>query len=81
MNFKVYLVSGGFGTGKYLDSTEMLVEDQTSWTKVNGLTLPSARRGPFMINLNNPQGDNAVFLTGMLIYYRVVRPNNNFDEY
>ena len=56
-------MSGGFAhnPGRYLDSTEMLIEDQNLWTKVNGLTLPSVRRGPFMINLNNN-----VFLTGLI---------------
>ena len=56
-------MSGGFSTkpDRYLDSTEMLIEDQNLWTKVNGLTLPSVRRGPFMINLNNN-----VFLTGLI---------------
>ncbi len=56
-------MSGGFAhnPGRYLDSTEMLIEDQNLWTKVNGLTLPSGRRGPFMINLNN-----IVFLTGLI---------------
>ena len=56
-------MSGGFATkpDRYLDSTEMLIENQNLWTKVNGLTLPSGRRGPFMINLNNK-----VFLTGLI---------------
>ena len=56
-------MSGGFAhnPGRYLDSTEMLIEDQNLWTKVSGLTLPSGRRGPFMMNLNN-----IVLLTGLI---------------
>ena len=58
------MVAGGYSKypkSRYLDSTEMLTEGKTLWTKVNGLTLPSARRGPLMINLNNN-----VFLTGLI---------------
>ena len=58
------MVSGGYASGpdRYLDSTEMLLEDQNLWTKVNGLTLPSGRRGPLMINLNNN-----IFLSGLIL--------------
>ena len=56
--FKVYLVAGGYSRNQ-LDSSEMFIEGQGAWTKINGLTLPSQRRGPFLINLNND-----VFLTG-----------------
>ena len=58
------MVAGGYAkypNSRYLDSTEMLVEGKTLWTKVSGLTLPSARRSPLMINLNNN-----VFLTGLI---------------
>ena len=63
---QVFLVSGGYSQnqakkGRFLDSTEMFIEGQSDWSKVNGLTLPSHRRGPFMITLNNN-----VFLTGMI---------------
>jgi len=60
-NNQVFLVAGGFSSNpnRFLDSTEMFIEGQTAWTKVNSLTLPSQRRGPFMITLNNN-----VFLTG-----------------
>ena len=62
--YKVYLVAGGYSRNpnRFLDSSEMFIEGQGAWTKINGLTLPSQRRGPFLINLNND-----VFLTGTYI--------------
>lgn len=56
-------MTGGASSQKdFLNSTEMLVEGDSSWTKVDSLTLPEARRGPFMINIQN-----TVFLTGTKI--------------
>ena len=54
-------MAGGYSRNpnRFLDSSEMFIEGQDTWTKINGLTLPTVRRGPFMINLNND-----VFLTG-----------------
>ncbi len=54
-------MTGGASSQKdFLNSTEILVEGDSSWTKVDSLTLPEALRGPFMINIQN-----TVFLTGM----------------
>ena len=56
-------MAGGYSRNpnRFLDSSEMFIEGQDTWTKINGLTLPTVRRGPFMINLNND-----VFLTGLI---------------
>ena len=54
-------MTGGASSQKdFLNSTEILVEGDSSWTKVDSLTLPEALRGSFMINIQN-----TVFLTGM----------------
>jgi len=71
-NKQVFLVAGGFSTGRFLDSTEMLIEDETSWRSVEGLMLPSQRRGPFMITLNNN-----VFLTGGEITNDILKMNKD----
>lgn len=57
----MFLVTGGYAEnpGRFLDSTEMLIEGQKSWVKVDSLSLPSERRGPAMITL-----ENTVFVTG-----------------
>ena len=46
------MVAGGATSGAYLDSTETLVEGDSSWTTV-GAVKPGVRRGPSIINLNN----------------------------
>ena len=57
-------MSGGASSPKdFLDSTEILVEGEEAWTKVDSLTLPTALRGPFMINVQN-----SIFLTGVWTY-------------
>ena len=43
---------GSSGWADYLDSTEILVEGDSSWTTV-GAVKPGVRRGPSIINLNN----------------------------
>ena len=43
---------GGSSWAGYLDSTETLVEGDSSWTTV-GAVKPGVRRGPSIINLNN----------------------------
>ena len=54
-------MTGGASSPKdFLDSTEILVERDEAWTNVDSLTLPTALRGPFMINVQN-----SVFLTGI----------------
>ena len=54
-------MTGGASSPKdFLDSTEILVEGDEAWTNVDSLTLPTALRGPFMINVQN-----SVFLTGI----------------
>ena len=49
---KVYIVAGGTKDSNTLDSTEILVEGDASWTTV-GAVKPWARRGPSIITLNN----------------------------
>ena len=46
------MVAGGAISTEYLDSTEILVEGDSSWTTV-GAVKPGVRRGPSIINLNN----------------------------
>ena len=43
---------GSSGWADYLDSTEILVEGDSSWTTV-GAVKPGVRRGPSIITLNN----------------------------
>ena len=67
-------MAGGYSRNpnRFLGSSEMFIEGQDTWTKINGLTLPTVRRGPFMINLNND-----VFLTGINQHsYRDTNINN-----
>ena len=45
-------MAGGNQDGTILDSTEILIEGEASWTTV-GAVKPWPRRGPSIINLNN----------------------------
>ena len=53
------MAGGASDTEIFLDSTEIYVDGDLAWNKVDSLKLETVLRGPFMINVQN-----SVFLTG-----------------
>ena len=73
------MVTGGAiqpnGTNIYLDSTEMLVLEDTEWR-----TLPTARLPFPRLRLRAATLDNIVFVFGKIVDYGHQQPSNNIYD-